>query len=92
MPKKKKQPGDVAAGLANEVETLTQSEAERGLEATRERICEKAKQVAQQKEARKDVVSGYNETIKVLSEELETELLRKGLLEDHLRRLEAGHA
>ncbi len=84
MPKKKLDP---VANLAAEVETLTENEALRALEATKGLICDRAKQVAQQKEAKADIVAGYNDTLKILGEELDTELTRKALIEDHLKRL-----
>lgn len=83
MPKGKKK--DAAVNLAQEVATLTESEALAALEATKNVICLKAKTISQQRAAKKDVVGGYNETIKFLVEEQESELIRKSLIEDHLK-------
>lgn len=89
---KKQKKEDQGAKLASEVASLTESEAIAALEATKEIICRKAQNISQQKAQLKDVSAGFKEVIKFLSEEQETELVRKGLIEDHLKVLGAANA
>ena len=78
---------EIGSVLAREIETMTEDEALRALDNTREIICSKAKVLSQQREAKRESMAGFNDVIGALVEEQETEIIRKSLLEDHLKRL-----
>ena len=73
--------------VATEVEKLTEQESLDSLEQVKNRICDKVRQIQQQKEEKKLLVGSFNEIIKDMTEQLEEDIIRKTELESNVRRL-----
>jgi hypothetical protein len=84
--KKSKDTTDFAA----QVEGYTEEETLRELDAVKDRICTRAKNISQEEQTQAEKRKVMKDYINLMKEDFENDIILQSELENHLRRLSAG--
>jgi hypothetical protein len=77
---------DFCSDLANKDENQALAE----LELVKNRVCDKVKAISQVTDAKKEAMEGFRDSLNVLKDELEEQMIYKMELENHIRKLNAN--